>query len=443
MRRGQWRNDLLARHQIPRLSVYAALLLLALGVLQLIGSLAFYQAIDRQTLREDHARRVAELLVVSERVYAREGSAAAAIMTTRHLVANVSASPLVAQPGQGGALGEIAGQIFKWEPSLASRALHLAITPPVGDDRDLVGSLRLADGNWLNFRSRDISSMWPIALRATLLTVGTTLACLGIGLLALRHLTTPLRRLSDAADAIGAGRMVPIRETGPRDLRTLARSMNAMQQRIAGLLRDQAKSFEAISHDLRTPLARQQLAADLITDRELGEMVRASADEMEAMLVSLQQYLRAQHLTAEPDVIDLDAAVRHLVEQIPGEIGFDGGGAHAVETYCEPLLLSLRALMENAVRFADVIEVATRRDGETWLVEIKDNGPGIPADHFEDILAPFFRLDTARARDTKGFGLGIPTAHRLLHRFGGQLCFLNAEGGGLIVRIHVPHPHRD
>lgn len=429
----------MARHPYPRLSFYAALLFLALGLVQLIGSLAFYQAIDRQTVREDHARRVAELLVVSDRVHSVAHDRTADIMTTRHLLANVSSSALVVHSQHSETLDEIAAQILRWEPSLDRRDLHLA-TVPSGSDRDLIGSIRLKDGHWLNFRSRDISSMWPVALRATLLTVGTTLICFGLGLLALRYMTMPLRRMSEAAEAIGLGLTVPIRETGPADLRNLARSMNEMQDRIAGLLRDQAKSFEAISHDLRTPLARQQLAAELIDDREIGALVRGSADEMEAMLDSLQQYLRAQHLTAEPEMVDLDAAVRGLLDQLSEQARFRGSGVGPVETYREPLLLSLRALIENAARFGEAVDVTIRSDGEKWLIEIHDNGPGIPADHFQDILAPFFRLDEARARDTKGFGLGIPTAHMLLLRFGGQLSFRNAEDGGLIARVHVPQP---
>ena len=73
-----------------------------------------------------------------------------------------------------------------------------------------------------------------------------------------------------------------------------------------------------------------------------------------------------------------------------------------------------------------------------WTITIADNGPGIPEDQFERILAPFYRIDEARARDTAGFGLGIPTAHRLLQRFGGGLSFARADGGGLSVTVLVP-----
>ena len=422
----------------PRLSVVAAVLFLTVGVTQLVASLLFYRAIDEVTLREDHARRVAELLVVSDRVYRLNGQSTSSVMTSRHLQVSLASDPSVDGSAGIDELDHIARQILHWEPSLAGRPLRLAIQPVEDGRRDLVGSMQLQDGSWLNFQSHDISSMWPIALRASWMTLVTSLACLGIGLLAIRLLTAPLRRLSEAAGAIGQGQHVAIRENGPVDLRNLAHAMNEMQGRIARLLEDQAKSFEAISHDLRTPLARQKLAAELVADTEISEMVNANADEMEAMLQSLQQFLRAQHLSAEAEEIDLNAALKGLIEPYGDKVRMATSEAACVITYREPLLLALRALIENARHFGDKVEVTVQQIADDWFVAIKDDGPGIPAQHFEDVLTPFFRLDEARGRTTSGFGLGIPTAHRLLTRFGGNLSFGSPPDGGPIVRVTVP-----
>ncbi len=424
----------------PRLSAYAALLFLGIGVIQLAASLLFYRAIDANTVREDHARRVAEMLVVSDRVYRLEGKLTPGVMTSRHLQVSLAPGPTISFSERSDDLDWIAEHIVGWEPSLAARPLNIAIVSGRGGRHNLVGSMRLTDGSWLNFRSLDISSMWPIALRATWMTLVTSLACFGIGLLAIRLLTKPLQRLSEAADAIGQGRRVTIREDGPADLRNLAQAMNDMQGRIARLLEDQARSFEAISHDLRTPLSRQKLAAELVTDAELRETMNASVDEMECMLRSLQQFLRVQHLAAEPGTIDLTALLLRLIEPFGDRVRLLAPDQAHVATYYEPLTLSLQALIENALRFGEHVEVTLDRAADDWFVEIRDDGPGIPAKHFEDVLAPFFRLDEARARTSKGFGLGIPTAHRLLRRFGGDLSFREPAEGGLIVRVQVPRP---
>ena len=109
-----------------------------------------------------------------------------------------------------------------------------------------------------------------------------------------------------------------------------------------------------------------------------------------------------------------------------------------VTTWREPLLLALQPLVENALHYGNRADLRIASAGEDWVIEIADDGPGIPEDCFEKILDPFFRLDSARARDTAGFGLGIPTAHRLLERFGGKLEFRNGTPGGLIARVTVP-----
>ncbi|WP_157573095.1 ATP-binding protein [Novosphingobium sp. AAP83] len=428
------------RPNLSRLAVRAATLLLLLAAVQALASLLFYNAIDKETLREDHARRVAELLVVSQRMYDVAPEALAQTMSTGHLEVALATQPHITQGPPDEVVGEIRGHILHWEPALGAKALMLGIEPSHGGYRDLVGAMRLPDGRWLNFRSRDISSSWPIALRAAVLTLATAGLCLALALWSLRVMTRPLRELTDAADAIGQGQFVPVRESGPDDLRSLARSMNAMQARIAAMLEDQARSFEAISHDLRTPLSRVTIAADLIDDAEIGGLVRDSTSEMEAMLMSLQQYLRAQHLTAAPETVDLGAAISDLLGgTFPGQARLEVAPGAILKTYREPLLLVLRALVENAIHYGGFAEVHVLPEGDgRWSITVEDNGPGIPEDQFERILAPFYRIDEARARDTAGFGLGIPTAHRLLQRFGGTLAFGRADTGGLSVRVMVP-----
>ncbi|KMS59791.1 histidine kinase [Novosphingobium barchaimii LL02] len=430
----------MARPFAPRFAVYVALVFLLLGVMQLVASLVFYQSIDHQTLREDHARRVAEMLVVSDRIHALDPRLTAPTMSTRHLAAAVANAPSVAASAPSETLRAIATRIVEWEPSLGGRSLRLAVRDVGHGKRDLVGSIRLTDEHWLNFRSRDMNAAWPVALRATVLTLATTLACLAIGLAALHVLTRPLRRMSDAADAIGQGRQVTVRETGSPDLRKLAHSMNVMQDRIARLLQDQARSFEAISHDLRTPLSRQKVAAELIDDAELGGVILASVDEMEALLASLQRFLRAQHLDAEPETVELGQLVRGVLFPYRGRARFAVEGTASVRTFREPLSLALEALIENAIQFGGEARITIRRVEGHWCIEIADSGPGIPSCYFDAILDPFFRLDAARARDTKGFGLGIPTAHRLMMRFDGKLTFASSPEGGLIARIRVPQP---
>lgn len=425
---------------LSRLAVRAATLLLVLAAVQALASLAFYNAIDKETLREDHARRVAELLVVSNRLYAIAPESLGSTMSTSHLDVELADHPRSISGTNEKAVAAIHRHILRWEPTLAGRPLELGLEPSRFGYGNLVGAMQLPDGHWLNFRSRDVTTGWPIALRATVLTLIAAVVGFMLALWLLRIITRPLRELTDAADAIGQGLVVPVRESGPDDLRSLARSLNGMQARIAAMLEDQARSFEAISHDLRTPLSRVTIAADLIEDAEIAGLVRDSTQEMEAMLMSLQQYLRAQHVAAEPTMVDLGQAVSDLAAgTASGKVTVEVPEGAVVRTWREPLLLALRPLIENAVHHGGSVTLEVRADGEGgWQVIVSDSGPGIPEDQFERILAPFYRIDEARARDTAGFGLGIPTAHRLLQRFGGALAFGRSPRGGLEVTVTVP-----
>lgn len=425
---------------LSRLAVRAATLLLVLAAVQAVASLAFYDVIDKETLREDHARRVAELLVVSNRLHELSPDSLGTTMSTSHLEVALADRPHAIPGREEEGVEEIRGHILRWEPDLGRQRIMLGLEPSRFGYGNLVGAMQLSDGHWLNFRSRDVTSGWPIALRATVLTLITAVIGFALALWSLRIITRPLRELTDAADAIGKGQVVPVRESGPDDLRSLARSMNGMQARIAGMLEDQARSFEAISHDLRTPLSRVTIASDLIDDEEIAGLVRDATQEMEAMLMSLQQYLRAQHLATEPVVMDLGLAVTDLaLGSYEGRVTVDVAPGAVVRTWREPLLMALRPLVENAVHHGGSAQIEVRPDAEgRWTISIADHGPGIPEDQFERILAPFYRIDEARARDTAGFGLGIPTAHRLLQRFGGGLSFARADGGGLLVTVTVP-----
>lgn len=422
-----------------RLAGQAALLLLAVGIVQVVASTLFYEAIDRQSIREDHARRVAEFLVVSERLHRLDPGSMADVMTTSHLTARAAAMPVISRQGRGEEVSQIRSHIVKWEPALARHSLVLDIHQGVRGRKDLVGSMRLDAGTWLNFRSNDISSGWPIALRATVMTLMITLACIAAGFLTLRYLMRPLRQLAEAAEATAGGMPVAVRESGPLDLRNLARSFNDMQTRISGLETEHSRSFEAISHDLRTPLSRLKIASDFVGEGDIARIVSSSADEMESMLLSLQSFLRAQHLSSTAEPVDLVGLIRELLVHVERPVTLEAPSQAVAFTYREPLRLALQPLVQNALQYGHEIAIAItspRRD--KWRIRIADDGPGIPDEAFERILDPFCRLDDARPRDTPGFGLGIPTAHRLLERFGGKLTFENGEGGGLIVQVEVP-----
>jgi two-component system osmolarity sensor histidine kinase EnvZ len=399
----------------------------AIVLLQLCASVAFYSAIDRQTLREDHARRIGELLVVGERVAKLGQADFDKVMTSHYMEAEVVALPPEGPPVTRVQMAEaiaIADYVRQWEPILANRPLRLWSESRPEGGRDLVGVMGLEDGRWLTFRSRNFPRPWPIALRAVATTLVFSLACVALGAYALRQLGEPLRRLTQASRHVGESPPSPIVVEGPNDIVELGRAFNDMQRRIAGL---------------RTPLARMTLAADYIEPDDIKELVAANVGELDAMLKSLADWLRAQHSASTAEVVDLPSLIQGVTARWPDAVRYEGGKSLEVTTHRGPLEQALIRLVDNAVRFGGQASVRLVADGPDGpLIEVLDQGPGLTADAMARIYEPFFRGDAARARDTGGFGLGIPTAERLIKRFGGRLVIGNREGGGVSARIWPP-----
>jgi len=408
--------------------------------LQLVASISFYARIDREALREDHARRVAELLVVSQRVHALAplaGTDVARVVTTSYLEVAVSDHPPSPPETHDPEAAAIKAAIVRWEPTLARTELSTWIRRDSLGGKDLLGAIRLTDGRWLSFRSRDFAGAWPMVLRVTLMTVLFAGLGLAFAVFVLRELGRPLRNLAKAARAFGHGPHTPVSIEGSADLRDLERAFNEMQDRIASLIADQARSMDAISHDLRTPLARLQLAAEFAEPEDVRQLFKANVAELDQMLSSLSAYLRAQHQPSVPEEVDLAKLTRDTLSALGRKARYRGPESLLITTHRGPVEQALRLLVDNAIRHGGDAEVSLQ-DGPKPTIRIRDHGSGMTAEDLEQVYQPFFRGDRARSRDTAGFGLGVPTAARLLTRFGGDLNILNAPDGGLLVTLTPP-----
>jgi len=427
-----WPKGLVGRSMV----VVGAILLLQLAV-----SLSFYASIDRAALNEDHARRVAELLVVGRRVHAVDGDGgpdAGRIMTTSYLSVAVVERPPPPPARPDPQAAHIRDDILRWEPGLASANLMLWRQRNMTGGQDLVGAMRLDDGRWLSFRSRDFARAWPMALRVTLMTVLFAGFGLAFALFVMRQMGRPLRTLTEAAHAFGHGPHAPVTVEGSADLKEVGRAFNEMQDRISALMADQARSMEAISHDLRTPLSRLRLASQFVEPADMRDLVADNVDELDGMLNSLGAYLRAQHETSVAEETDIAALAAASVDGLSPKARYSGPASLVAVTHRRPLEEALRRLVDNAVRFGGGAEVILDESGPAPTILVRDHGPGMSAEDLAQIYQPFFRADAARARDTGGFGLGVPTAARLLTRFGGGIDIANAPDGGLLVTVTPP-----
>jgi len=283
-------------------------------------------------------------------------------------------------------------------------------------------------------------------LAALLVAVAGALVILFTSLLLVRRLTRPLARLATAAGQIGRGdAFVPLPETGPRELAVLTQRFNRMAAEISELLTNRTTLFAGISHDLRTPITRMQLALEMLpdaTDPELVARLRQDLDEMNRLISDTLELARG----LEPHAAEL-VDLREFIDGIV--TGFRQAGA-AIEwspqacCYCAVDTLALQRvltnLIDNAVRYGSGRPVTLRChcEKQVAVVQVLDRGPGIPVQERDKVFQPFHRLEGSRSRRTGGSGLGLAITRQLCNVHGWDIRLLPRSGGGTEARLRIP-----
>jgi len=302
--------------------------------------------------------------------------------------------------------------------------------------------IRLDDGNWVWFERQVPQDLfdWPVRLLITLgiLLLGVT----SLSLIAVRWVVQPLHGLRRAADALGKDiRRPPIPETGPFEVAQTSRAFNIMQRRIKRYVEDRARILAAVSHDLKTPLTRIRLRADLLEDEELGNKIRSDLDDMQAMVDATLDFMQGTESREKTHPLDLMA----LLESMRDDASEAGDrvrlqGYIAIPYPGKPIALKrcIGNLVQNAVRYGGEAEIDVRDSDEMVTVTISDHGPGIGEEDMEKVFEPFFRLESSRGRHSGGTGLGLGIARNIARAHGGDLVLENRPEGGLIAVLTMP-----
>jgi signal transduction histidine kinase len=257
-----------------------------------------------------------------------------------------------------------------------------------------------------------------------------------------RMLAAPIREFAHSAERLGVDlTMPPLAVRGPRELRTTIQAFNRMQHRLQRFLEDRTQMLAAISHDLRAPLARLRLRAELVSD---GEQQRKMFDDLEAMNAMIESTLAFARDDARQEprkLVDLGVLVGDVCE----DVGDAGGkvscsASRGTDVCCRPSLVrrAVTNLVENAVRYGGGAQVRIAHDADRVTIIVDDDGPGIPADELEKVFAPFYRRELARDPAKAGVGLGLSIARTVAREHGGDVTLQNREGGGLSALIELP-----
>ncbi|MEY2935513.1 MAG: hypothetical protein RL033_6262 [Pseudomonadota bacterium] len=293
----------------------------------------------------------------------------------------------------------------------------------------------------------------PYRLAAIVLVTGL------VSLLLARYLSRPIARLRQATQRMAAGDLsarVGTELVGAEsETQALGRDLDAMAERITLLLDSERRLRRDMSHELRSPLTRLNIALELIRRRsppELGsaferiERDTARLDALIGELLTLHQLEAEKAVQAEP--VELASLTQQIVDDAALEAEQRGGRVQArlampsaVRGNRELLRRAIENVVRNAVRFtADgtSVEVELRREGQQALLTVRDHGPGVPTEALERIFKPFYRVEGDRARQSGGTGLGLAITERAVALHGGRVLAENHAQGGLAVTLELP-----
>jgi signal transduction histidine kinase len=419
------------------------ILLLTVAV-EFSASTLLYERASELSLQEDQAHRLAEHLEVSRKLLESRPSTqrmqiAEELGTDRYSIGWTETKPgsrTFAPP-----LASMQRQIIGWEPKLARTGLRLDL-PAIANGSTVSGVLQLGDGSWMTFQMRGLTGGWQLSVGRVLRALIPAFLLLLFSALLIRSTLQPLRKLIHAAGQVGLGWREPLPETGTAEIKSLIHAFNEMHVRIHQLIESRTQALAAVSHDLRTPLARLQLRLDAIGDPRIGAELRNDINEMDEMIGSLLAFLGGDSDPEKPILVDLAVVAATLIDDA-ADRGEDARyiGPDHLETRLRVSAVrrAISNLIENALHYGGQARVRLEVSADDYvLLTVEDDGPGIPGDRLEEVLRPFFRLDESRARNTNGFGLGLAIVVGVVEAEGGTLTLSNRPEGGLSVTIRLP-----
>ena len=249
-----------------------------------------------------------------------------------------------------------------------------------------------------------------------------------------------IRRIAHAANRFGRGLDAPgFVPTGSREIREAATAMINMKERIDRYNRTRTDMLNAVSHDLKSPLARMRLAIE--TDNTDKTALLTDIDRMATMVNGYLAFARGEIPEIEQSTELPPMLIRIARDAAPDKKIITDFPETPAQFYARPMALA-RAfgnIIENAARYAKkAIKITESDTTNDVTVTIEDDGPGIPDNKKSDALRPFVRLDDSRSADTGGTGLGLSIAQTAIENHGGMLFLENSDMGGLRVRVVLP-----
>ena len=272
--------------------------------------------------------------------------------------------------------------------------------------------------------------------------IGVPLMAIAAIVTLVRQLNRPLKRLELAALRVAKGQHATMLETrrGPSEIRAVNAAFNQMTYDIQQAAKDRVVMLAGISHDLRTPLTRLRLTAEMMSDADLAEGMILDIQDMDEILEQFISFMR----DGSDEVLEL-IDINHILSEVTAQFASQ---TH-IEFHPEPLpdvlikRLAIKRmignLVNNALRYGQApIVLSAMQARQHLVIKVRDHGHGVVESQIPDLLQPFVRGDAART--TQGTGLGLAIVSRIVKIHKGTLDIRNHPDGGLEVSVCLPLP---
>jgi signal transduction histidine kinase len=262
------------------------------------------------------------------------------------------------------------------------------------------------------------------------------------GFLFSRRITAPIRAFAEAAEHLGRDpRQGGLPLSGSAEIGKAAIAFNRMQERLKRYVDDRTAMVAAISHDLRTPLARIRFKVEDAPEAVKEPVIR-DIERMEHMINAVLAFIRDASEPSHRERLDL-RSVLEVAADDAAAMGDDvpvSGEDRPIIVDGDPnaLVRVFGNLIENALKYGSTAEARVFQADDHAVVEVVDCGPGLAAGEMERVFQPFYRADPARTLNDDGVGLGLAVARSIVRGHGGDIVLRQNAPSGLIARVSLP-----
>ncbi len=260
-----------------------------------------------------------------------------------------------------------------------------------------------------------------------------------ISLIFLKNQTRPITNLARAAERFGKGEEIEeFKPSGALEIRQAGHEFDKMRKRIERHLKQRTEMLSGISHDLRTPLTRMKLQTAFIKDKVSVNKLTEDINEMEKMLNEYLQFTSSSYVEKD-EMFNLSETIAEIINKY---------NSKKIKQNLVPRIYlngrknlikrCINNLIDNALKYANKVEISLNKKNTNLFINIDDDGPGIPKTEHENVFKPFYKIDKGRTDSKSSVGLGLSIASDIIKSHGGNIVLEKSKLNGLRVKIFLP-----